>query len=381
MREILRSPSVAIVTSRLKRLVHPNQAWLAGLRGVLRQIADDGSRLILIEGTAGSNLIGHTARRLGIPICEIAASTTSNLTDDVSPSDRNVMESADVVYVLQLRANGNIHRLLRERLEHPKAGIVLVDLPGLQAELVKNDLCDQGAVLWSPTENQSRPLDNTSGSGSECNLNSIAATEGVYTIIPFPSAQEWEFLVHTTRSCPGPWPEESFEQYADSLLESRSDADHSTLGTLRRIVAQKKLIASNQTIRGGSRVVSLTARPLSQLPALHRFRPHRVRWDFEPFGLCLRREWLINQGVRSVHYGDDAVWQSLSDADRPFFQLATGDSGIDWTVEQEWRALGDLNLANLSQDDVILFVPDFQSAKSLAQVTSWPITLWPGMEG
>ena len=71
------------------------------------------------------------------------------------------------------------------------------------------------------------------------------------------------------------------------------------------------------------------------------------------------------------------AWGSMPDAHKPFFQLATGESGIDWTVEQEWRGLGDLDLSELTPNDVILFVPDYESAKSLAEVTTWPITLWP----
>ena len=85
-----------------------------------------------------------------------------------------------------------------------------------------------------------------------------------------------------------------------------------------------------------------------------------------------------SRGVRPVRYGDEALWQSLTADERPFFQLAVGESGIDWTIEQEWRAIGNVNLQELKSDDVILFVPDFEAAKSIASVTTWPITLWPG---
>src|SRR5437764_11844560 len=105
-------------------------------------------------------------------------------------------------------------------------------------------------------------------------------------------------LTHTTRSCAGPWPGESFEAYADSLLNSQDSADHSSLGALRRIVKQRRLIASALTIRAGYKVVSFTAMPLSDLPSLHQYRPHRVRWDFEPYGICIRRQWLIEHGAR-----------------------------------------------------------------------------------
>lgn len=375
-----RSPTVAIVTSRMRRLVAPEEAWLLGLRGVLRKIAEEGSRLITAKGTAGFAFVLRGSSRLGIAAHEITIPEDDHRDDDVPVWDRAVIEAADVVYVLQLRANGNIHRLLRERIEQRRDGIILVDIPGLQTDALRQELCLQSVEVWQPSEFQCRPLDGFDVSGIEGKLESQPIRGNVYTIVPFPSVEEWDFLVHTTRACPGPWPDESFDQYADSLLEFSREADHSTLNTLRRIVTRKRLIASNRTIRGGHRVVSLTACPLLHLPSLHRFRRHRVRWDFEPYGLCVRREWLRKCGVQPVRYGDEMMWQSLSEADRPFFQLATGESGIDWTVEQEWRSVGDLDLSEISGEDVILFVPDFESAKSLAQVTDWPVTLWPGQK-
>ena len=372
-----RSPTVAIVMSRLPRLVTKDEVWVGGLRGVLRRIGEEGVALVTAEGTAGSEFIRRGASRLGIPVCDVSIPLKDHSGDDVPVSDRAVIEAADVVYVLQLRANGNIHRLLRERIEHGRGGIILVDLPGLQTDALREELCLPHAELWKPSEDQCRPLERLAESRASGELDLRPIQNSIYTIVPFPSVEEWDFLVHTTRSCPGPWPDQSFDEYTDNLLESSQEADHSTLGTLHRIVTQKKLIASNRTIRGGHRVVSLTACPLWHLPSLHRFRRHRVRWDFEPYGLCLRRDWLRNRGVQPVQYGDESTCQSLSDADRPFFQRATGDSGIDWSVEQDWRAIGDLDLSEISSEDVIVIVPDFESAKSVARIAPWPVTLWP----
>ena len=148
---------------------------------------------------------------------------------------------------------------------------------------------------------------------------------------------------------------------------------------------QRRLVASLRTARGGCRVVSFTASPLSRLPDLRRFRRHRGRWDFEPFGLCIRQEWMTKRGARPVLYGDDSTWQSLSKSDRPFFQPAhsgsssseDADARIDWTVEREWRHMGDLDLRQLSREDALVFVPNFAAARRLSAVSPWPITLWP----
>ncbi len=378
----MRSPTVAVVMSRLRRLVVPDEPWLAGLRGTLRKIAVDQSNLIVVDGTAGTDFVRHCALRLNVGCQVIDVSNAGHSSGDEIPlRDRALINAADLVYVLQLRPEGNLHRLLKERIEQQRGGIVLVDLQGLQPDSVKDELLNAGVEIWRPTTEECRPIDSVSQAARERDNKYPSIHPHVYEIVPFPSADGWEFLAHTTRACPGSWPDESFEQYADSLVESRPEADHSTLSTLRRIVWQKRLIASGKTIRGGCPTVSFTACPLENLPALHRYRTHRVRWDFEPYGLCIRRSWLQSRGVRPVRYGDEALWQSLTEDERPFFQLAVGESGIDWTIEQEWRAVGGVSLQELTPDDVILFVPDFESAKSLANVTTWPITLWPGSQG
>ena len=371
--------SVAIMMSRLRRLVLPDETWVAGLRGVLRKISAEPADLLLGDGTAGSEFVRQAAVRLNLSCRLVPHPNPSGTASDYSVPDQSLMDAAEVVYVLHLRANGNLHRLLNDRLEQGRSGVILVDLPNLQPPGLRDELCRKGAMTWQPTSEQIRPFEWTDSAPATTDLRGERAPESsnVYTVSPFPPAEEWGFLTHSTRACPGPWPGDSFPQYVDSLLEARAEADHSALSTLMRIVAQKELIGSGRTIRGGGRVVSFTAIPLSELPTLRRFRPHRVHWDFEPYGICVRREWLSNRGARPVQYADESAWPQLSEQQRPFFQRALGESGIDWTVEQEWRVEGDLSLHDVPSTDVILFVPHFEAAKSLAAVTSWPITLWP----
>ena len=370
--------NVAVVSSRLRRLAACNDPWFNGLRAVLRKISTEAGNLIVGERTAGADFIRHAAMRLDIPHQTITPlANTIDLEQKTSVRDSIVLQQADVVYVLKLRSGGNLHRLLRERLQQG-GNVIFVDLDGLQPESVRRELCELGAATWKPPQELCAPLDR-SIHPENISLDRQSTTENsVFLIEPFPRNEDWQYLTHTTRSCPGPWPNESFADYADSLLESHElEADHSTVGTLRRIIRQKQLIASGQTIRGGYPVVSFSFSPLEQLPLLHQFRPHRVRWDFEPYGLCIHRDWLIRRGTRPVSYGDESTWKSLSIADRPFFQLSVGNSGIDWTTEREWRHLGNLDLSDLKKDEVFLFVPDFHAAKILAEITDWPITLWP----
>jgi hypothetical protein len=154
-----------------------------------------------------------------------------------------------------------------------------------------------------------------------------------------------------------------------------------------RIVQQRRLLASSRTIRGGFKVVSFTAAPLAELRRLRIFRVHRARWDFEPYGICVRRQRLVERGARAVFYAPDDDWTGLSLEDRPYFQRSHNErseavpgtvlesAGIDWSVEQEWRYRGDFSLDGLSRDDAILFVPTLGEARKLLEISPWPVTV------
>ena len=377
----------AIVMSRLPRLIDPRAAWLRGLRAALRRVQQLGDTLVVVDGTAGAEFVRRGAERMAIPIEVIpvdddpGGGSTAPASENAIPQrDRVLIGAAQTVVVLGVRSNGNVHRALREHLANG-SHVEMADVDDLQSRVVRDDLIGRGALRWSPCRDDHFPL----VVAVEC--APPRRTESVYEIVPFPSPGEWVFLSHTTRACAGPWPGQTQTEYVDSLLDGTNDADHSPVAALERLLAQKRLLASPRTIRGGHPVVCFTAVPLLELPSLRQFRTHRSRWDFEPFGLCVDRQWLHDRGARPVIYGDESTWQRLPDAERPFFQLthptdrATESSApaIDWSVEREWRHVGDLDLRDLKPDEALVFVPRFEAAMRLADVSPWPITLWPDL--
>ena len=178
----------------------------------------------------------------------------------------------------------------------------------------------------------------------------------------------------------GPWPGQAEFDYLDDLILDRDGADHSSLAALCRIVNQQRLIASSLNIRGGHQVVSFTAVPLDELHELRTFRSHLARWDFEPFGICIKRDWLEELGARSVQYGDDQLWETLLPDDQPFFQVGqtsskSGQQPINWTAEREWRHVGDIDLRHVPNDAALLFTPSKSDARQLADISRWPIAI------
>lgn len=287
-------------------------------------------------------------------------------------SDRVLIAVADQVFALQVRPKGNLHQLLRARLSDsawPTASVWLALGDALVPNEVASELQSLGAVgWWLFAEHVSHMLE------SQQRMSMLEMCPTI-TELPWPDG---DYFVHWTRRRDGPWPEQTETDFLDDLLLSRDSISHSAFAALSRIVRQRRMIASSAGIRGGSAVVSFSAKPLHELTQQRTFRAHRGRWDCEAYGLCVRREWLQARGARPVIYGDDELWSSLPESEQALFQLKTtrprrGEKSIDWSQETEWRVPQDVDFSEADRADVALFVPSEAEARQLAVISPWPV--------
>lgn len=205
-------------------------------------------------------------------------------------------------------------------------------------------------------------------------------TQWTSAATPWDCPDEW--LLHWTRARPGPWPGQSHTEWLQELILGSPTADHSALAALLRITDEGCLRASALGIRGGYAVISFTAVPLPAFRRRHVFRRHRQRYDFEPWGLAIRRRALQDRGARPVIYGDEACWQALPDAMRPWFQKRThGPGPTNNLAEEEWRIIGDLPLQTLGSEDLFYFVDHAEAAAVLSRRTTAPILVVPPPSG
>ncbi len=411
---------IGLVSSRLGRDLDPKDDWFTWLRGACAQVNPEDELLLTVRSTAAARFVERCGELFGLRVLAVdidedngasfgkwgnrirsidedeptsAATETVGTSDVVSLSpplrpmqdecvtvnelaslpvrDRVLVAASDRLLVLQVRPRGQVETLARQRLadpESPLASVYVALEPALIPTIAATEFQDAGAVGWvvlPPTADD----DSADRESAEC--------PGVVSV---PDDTDWCYLTHCTRQRHGPWPGQAEFDYLDDLILDRDGADHSSLAALCRIVNQQRLIASSQNIRGGHQVVSFTAVPLGRLHELRTFRSHLARWDFEPFGICIKREWLERLGVRPVRYGDDELWQSLSPDEQPFFQVAqsstkSGQQQIDWSVECEWRHVGDVDLRQLPNDAALLFTPSDADARQLASISRWPISV------
>jgi hypothetical protein len=300
-----------------------------------------------------------------------------------SRADQALLGLADRAVVLHVRPAGNMYGLLSSvcRAGGPTSERITVDFG--PEELAAANLIGQGlAGRWFPQPAWTAPLDPTlpdPPAEATRPTRVVNAAEAWPTLAEWMSAHadDWPYLVHCTRAREGPWPDQSNDEYLDEVLDGRPAVPRSPLATLQRIIQQRRLRASGRWVRGGQPVVSFSAAPLDALLAQRIYRRHLRRWDYEPFGLGIRRSRLTALGASPVRYGGPAA---KSDdrrfaADRWLEQPARSRDGRrDWRHEQEWRIAGDVDLEPLDANDGWIFVPDARSAVAIRQIIDdWPI--------
>ncbi|MFM9961306.1 MAG: hypothetical protein ACKV2Q_08775 [Planctomycetaceae bacterium] len=327
---------------------------------------------VFVSPVIGTATISESSRDIPCAVSQDAADGTWNVPATLPLGDRVLIAAADQVLALQVRPNGNLHQLLRARLSDsawPTASVWLALGEALVPAEVAGELQSLGAIGWWLFAEQV-----SSGLESSPSHHTLESRDSITEML----WSDGDYLVHWTRRRDGPWPGQSEADFVDDLLLSRETTNHSAFATLSRIVQQRRLIASAAGIRGDAAVVSFSACPLHELTQRRAFRPHRIRWDYEAYGLCVRREWLQSRGAKPVIYGDDDQWTTLADSDRPYFQLKTtrsrgGAKTIDWSLEEEWRVPQDLDLSAASRDDVLLFVPTIAEAQQITAISPWRV--------
>jgi hypothetical protein len=150
------------------------------------------------------------------------------------------------------------------------------------------------------------------------------------------------------------------------------------LASLCRILAEGRIVASGRLVRGARPMCCFTDVPLHEFPGRRTFRPHLGRWDFEPYGIAVRRDVLRRLGGRPVSYRRKMSLKSVRAAEQAW--SVPGDSTHRWQEEREWRFGGDFDLRQLSPDEAIVFVPSDTDAAIAGALSRWPLTILPPAE-
>lgn len=364
---------VAVVSSRLSKRLDQETRWLSRLRSTLAALPTDSTQVLICERTAGADVLTAGCDLFGLSRLTLQLGRKpGQRAAGLPPADLALFAMADEIRVLKCRPQGNMARLIEMHLNDPRRHrkpvyVAPECLPCLSPE---HQL--RVRLLGDPEE-----LQRDSAVQPRDGMAVPRMTSTAFPALPedHPLVCPDQWLCHWTRPAAGPWPGETRQHYCESLL--RDHCDHSARGTLLRILAEQRLRASRLAIRGGHPVVSFTAVPLSDFRRRRVFRGHRQRYDFEPWGLAIRRSALRSYDLRPVRYGCDDIWKSLSAADQPWYQKATQDGVTDTVAEQEWRIPQDVDLSLLNPNDAVVFVDSAAAFDTVQPHSRWPVLLLP----
>ena len=413
----------AILSSRLGRELDQHRAWFRALRATCARVAEEQHFILNVSGTTAARFLPRATELFATPRIDVhpfqrknksaaewwkAAQTdslqeyrhtgilhrafvsppfvvnelpevtlpTHSTLPNIATADLLAGCLSDDLYALHVRSGGHIEKLLTWRLNSAAPGEQRVQLAigaNLNSPKTQKELLESGAIGWVLFL-----------ATAQISKKDRARTE-TPEFAPENLEDSDPFLTHCTRRRSGPWPDQSETSCLDDLILDRTGVDHSPLSALKRIITQRQLTASGLSIRGGTAVVSFTSVPLPELQSLRVFRSHRGRWDFEPYGISIRQSALektnnsdCNQRrLRPVTYTSSESWAQLDDSERPFFQksksVTKSGNVIDWTAEQEWRAIGNVDLAQIESNDALVFVPTKEEAAELQHISPWQV--------
>jgi len=177
----------------------------------------------------------------------------------------------------------------------------------------------------------------------------------------------WHYLTHWTKRSYKPWPGEKSSDFYHALAESGDEYPRQAKHTLENILRTSLLRGSSDHIRGENSVTAFTSlSPPDSLP-LMKWRRRFVKPTFEPYGIAINFRAAFRYGVRPVTYIDSS---EVTVNTPEFFQgYGTGD----WPKEKEWRAVGDVDLAKFSHDEVVVLVPTENDMEEIRSVTGFKV--------
>jgi hypothetical protein len=174
------------------------------------------------------------------------------------------------------------------------------------------------------------------------------------------------YLFHWTRTAESAWPGEKQIDYYSAVLASAT-YPRLAIHTLQRIAKARLLRASREHMPGRAATVALTSLTPSKVIPLMTWRARYGRMAFESYAIGIRRRSAESMGVVPVHYYDKRDKRSI--AELPPWQTQSRGEISDWTVEQEYRHPGDLDLGEVDPTELLLICRRPSEAAALETAT------------
>ncbi|MHC1726378.1 MAG: hypothetical protein AB9866_10275 [Syntrophobacteraceae bacterium] len=384
-------PWLAVFNSRKPRCISPDADWLRALRLCLGHFGFGKTLFATSFGTLTHDMVAAYAHRAGLPLVVVTPrhllssfSKISGLHDGPPPStvpvlsclldtgtcaknkvlicrDQILAAAAHAHLVIEVRLKGNLSSVLEKQQTRSPRPQILFE-PGKWNSSNSGNLTlikrfpQHSHGFGLPVIRSTHPPALSQAHGR--------LSRGIF------EKPEWDrYLFHYTRSCPGPWPGETYREYLLNLFDGDPLSGHSALDTLIRTVRERRIRAASRLIRGQEDVISWSSRPPTDIFILRRWNSALIRWTVEPYGIAVRRDLLRSFGAKPAIYGRQEDYSKLPLSEKYRFQLGQG-LHTSWKHEREWRLRGDLALGKLNTADCFIFVPTYDDERRLAALAA-----------
>ena len=379
-------PRVSILNSRKPLHIRPNDRWIRLSRYVFDRVCRNDTVLVSGLGNHPYDYVSYLGRSNQRPMMIVCRDVLPFLEEDASlktflDAYGEFFSQEDTLLISPFtpgkQRSVRERQVIRDRCITGLSGLICaVEIrSGGNMEQIIVDALEEGKHVWAfqPRQSDDSNLGNERLIEAGAEALEIEAEylreKAVEDVKNPPERLSYEldggpYLIHFTRSCPGPWPGQSIYDYYRSVDENHEGAGHSGFDTLKRILREARIRGSNRLIRGGQNVVSLTACNINELNDLITWRPGLIRWTMEPYGIAFDRDILEEFGAEPVIYGDDGDRLGLSSGDRYRFQFHDPPD-TDWSHEKEWRLKGDLAFMDVPAESIRIIVSSEEEAREI----------------
>jgi hypothetical protein len=374
---IASSRAAAVLNSRKPRRACPDDSWIRTTGGLVRYAKQAKLTVISSYGTIAYCMVSRLA--VGMPLIVVCDDVlpfmfssraedffskygdlfrcdstlfispfppAANLQRGVRSGERDLLVAAlaSILLVAELKSGGNMEKIVES------AG-------ARNIEVIRHSDCDAPATVPAPpvieVKSPTRP-----------------------TVIPTfrEISDNTRYLIHYTRSCPGPWPGQTVADYCLSLISGCERSRHTGFDTLLRILEENSIRGSSRLTRRGHCVVSLSECYPKEISTLTKWRRSLIRWSFEPYGVAFPKDDLFRLGALPVIYAVEEAFQDLAGELQHLFQLQ-GRNTTDWSAEKEWRLRGDLVLNEALREKMVVIVPTRKEATIIAREFGFMVAL------
>lgn len=176
---------------------------------------------------------------------------------------------------------------------------------------------------------------------------------------------EDSFIIHWTRTCNTAWPTETLIDYYRAVIESDC-YPRSAFATLCNIVSTRVIKASCRNMPGKTATVSFSNCPPAVMAKLMTWRARYRVMSFEPYGIGIEKQTALAADILPVNY---YYSNNGSVVDRRHWLSQSRGEKSDWTAEDEYRHLGDMDLTQIDPGKMIIICRAGGEANEMTEAT------------